>query len=192
MIRLVSDASTPRGASPDLVVESVNETFDWAIPRMRCGTGSAYGAHDAAARRLPQTAWRRWDRRGQGPTDSRERRHRYPTVAAAIFFGNLAASNRQATNKISIGSGGVRIRSRLLHECFHVRNVKKGAEPSNGLRDKLNDLIHKSVESLRRQIRSAWDANEAAEQRESGVTKRRRRSPRRRRNGLPSRARGKT
>ncbi len=52
-----------------------------------------------------------------------------------------------------------------------MRNVKKGAEPSNGLRDKLKDIIYKTVDTLRKQIRSNWDSNEAAEQQESGVHK---------------------
>lgn len=35
-----------------------------------------------------------------------------------------------------------------LDECFHVRNVKKGAEPIEGLRDRLKDLIFKSINTL--------------------------------------------
>ena len=56
-----------------------------------------------------------------------------------------------------------------LDECFHVRNVKKGAEPVNGLRDKLREHVFKTVETLRKQIRATFDATEAADQRESGV-----------------------
>jgi hypothetical protein len=40
-----------------------------------------------------------------------------------------------------------------LDECFHVRNVKKGAEPIEGLRDKLKGLIFKSIITLRDEIR---------------------------------------
>jgi hypothetical protein len=39
-----------------------------------------------------------------------------------------------------------------LDECFHVRNVKKGAEPIEGLQDKLRDLIYKTILSLRKEI----------------------------------------
>lgn len=39
-----------------------------------------------------------------------------------------------------------------LDECFRVRNVKKGAEPINGLRDKLRDLIRNTTDTLRREI----------------------------------------
>ena len=40
-----------------------------------------------------------------------------------------------------------------LDECFHVRNVKKGAEPIEGLRDRLKDVIFKSINTLRDEIR---------------------------------------
>ena len=55
-----------------------------------------------------------------------------------------------------------------LDECFHVRNVKKGAEPLNGLRDKLSNLIFKTVGTLRKQIQSTFIATEATEQQERG------------------------
>src|SRR5207253_2667085 len=52
---------------------------------------------------------------------------------------------------------------------FQVRNVKKGAEPIDGLRDKLRDIIWKTVLTARKQIQSFWDTQEAAQQRERGV-----------------------
>jgi hypothetical protein len=39
-----------------------------------------------------------------------------------------------------------------LDECFHVRNVKKGAEPIDGLRDKLKEKIFHTIQTLRKQI----------------------------------------
>jgi len=39
-----------------------------------------------------------------------------------------------------------------LDECFHVRNVKKGAEPIEGLRDRLKEKIFQTVQTLRKQI----------------------------------------
>lgn len=56
-----------------------------------------------------------------------------------------------------------------LDECFKVRNVKKGAEPFNGLRDKLKELIFKTVENLRQQIRVTWGKTEAHEHQTAGV-----------------------
>ncbi len=57
-----------------------------------------------------------------------------------------------------------------LDECFHVRSVKKGAEPVNGLRDKLREIIYKTVEpTLRKQVRATFDATEAAAWRKSAA-----------------------
>jgi len=49
-----------------------------------------------------------------------------------------------------------------LDECFHVRNVKKGAEPIEGLQDRLRDLIYKSIMQLRKDIQ--LHANEVERQ----------------------------
>lgn len=56
-----------------------------------------------------------------------------------------------------------------LDECFHVRNVKKGAEPIEGLRDKLRDLIFKSVQTLRGDIRQHFDEVEKQKLQEEGL-----------------------
>ncbi|MBF6571768.1 MAG: hypothetical protein IVW54_23270 [Candidatus Binataceae bacterium] len=56
-----------------------------------------------------------------------------------------------------------------LDECFKVRNVKKGAEPVEGLRDKLRGVIWNTIHTARKQVRTHWDAQEAEKQRESGV-----------------------
>ena len=50
-----------------------------------------------------------------------------------------------------------------------MRNVKKGAEPINGLKDKLKSYIWNMVVTARKQIQSHWDAKEAEQQRESGA-----------------------
>jgi len=48
---------------------------------------------------------------------------------------------------------GIEIRFRPdLDECFQVRNVKKGAEPVNGLRDRLREEIYKTVITARNRI----------------------------------------
>ena len=44
-----------------------------------------------------------------------------------------------------------------LDECFHVRNVKKGAEPIEGLRDMLRTYIFKTIGTLRDDIRKHFD-----------------------------------
>ena len=55
-----------------------------------------------------------------------------------------------------------------LDECFHVRNVKKGAEPIEGLRDRLSQSVYKTVESLRVKIQRHWDEAKAQTMKEEG------------------------
>lgn len=64
---------------------------------------------------------------------------------------------------------GIEIRFRPeLDECFQVRNVKKGAEPVNGLRDRLRAEIHNTVKSARKQIESAYAKLRAKKAQDSG------------------------
>jgi len=56
-----------------------------------------------------------------------------------------------------------------LDECFHVRNVKKGAEPIEGLRDKLREVIHKSIVTLRQDIRQHFDEVETQRLQDEGL-----------------------
>ena len=65
---------------------------------------------------------------------------------------------------------GIEIRFRPeLDECFQVRNVKKGAEPVEGLRDKLQSIISKTVETGRQHISSTYAAVKAKQQSASGI-----------------------
>lgn len=56
-----------------------------------------------------------------------------------------------------------------LDECFHVRNVKKGAEPIEGLRDKLRETIFKSIITLRKEVSVYFNEVEKETLREQGV-----------------------
>src|SRR5262249_48508424 len=56
-----------------------------------------------------------------------------------------------------------------LDECFQVRNVKKGAEPVDGLKDKLKSLIWNTVVTLRKEVQSFWDAQDAQKVRDGGA-----------------------
>ena len=56
-----------------------------------------------------------------------------------------------------------------LDECFRVRNVKKGAEPIDGLRDKLKDYIHRSISTLRREISEHFNNVEKQKLQEEGL-----------------------
>lgn len=48
----------------------------------------------------------------------------------------------------------------VLDECFRVRNIKKGAEPVDRLRDKLRDLLVPTVKTLRKRIQAERIAEE--------------------------------
>jgi hypothetical protein len=54
-------------------------------------------------------------------------------------------------------------------DCAQLRNVKKGAEPIDGLRDKLRELIFKSINTLRDEIRRHFDEVEKQTLQEQGL-----------------------
>jgi len=56
-----------------------------------------------------------------------------------------------------------------LDECFQVRNVKKGAEPIDGLRDKLKEVIFRSIDTLRTEIRQYFDQVQKQALQEEGL-----------------------
>lgn len=55
-----------------------------------------------------------------------------------------------------------------LDEYFQVRNVKRGAEPVNKLREELRNNLKKPIERARKDIREHWQDVEARERLESG------------------------
>jgi hypothetical protein len=56
-----------------------------------------------------------------------------------------------------------------LDEYFHVRYIKRGAEPVPSLRDKIRIEIAKSIEALRDDITQKWSKTQAQKAQESGV-----------------------
>lgn len=56
-----------------------------------------------------------------------------------------------------------------LDSYFHVRYIKRGAEPIPSLRDKIREKIAPVVNSLRKEIQRDWDKNKADEISENGV-----------------------
>ena len=56
-----------------------------------------------------------------------------------------------------------------LDDYFHVRFIKRGAEPVKSLRDKIRDEITKAVKTLRTQIKGGWEKTEEAEEKEKGA-----------------------
>ena len=88
-----------------------------------------------------------------------------------IFFGRLREVQPQAREIDRFI--GVEIRFRPdLDECFQVRNVKKGAEPVNGLRDKLKSEIYSTVATARKHIKARYDHLKASETQDNGIHRR--------------------
>lgn len=56
-----------------------------------------------------------------------------------------------------------------LDEYFHVRYIKRGAEPVPSLRDQIRAVIGPAVVALRAQVKSDFDKEEAAKEKERGV-----------------------
>jgi hypothetical protein len=161
------------GDNPDPVATlAVDESFEWPVPRDVSRTAKV----SVKMTVLPE-AFRR--RRGDGGSKAAAERHIPDNHGISIlradreiFCGTLKGVQPSTEKQDLDRFWGCEISfSPELDECFQVRNVKKGAEPTNGLRDKLRDIIYKTVLTLRNQIKSHWDKNEAAEQQESGVHK---------------------
>ncbi len=159
------------GAQPDPVATVlVDESFEWEVP----GHADRTSKVEVSMTLLPEKF--RPHRRSGGEQLAKERRideNEGISILRAgreIFYGILSGV-QPSTEKVAIDRWvGIEIRfSPELDECFQVRNVKKGAEPINGLRDKLRDIIYKTVMTARNQIKSFWDTQEAAQQRERGV-----------------------
>lgn len=43
-----------------------------------------------------------------------------------------------------------------LDECWEIRNIKRGARPTKGLRDKLNEILVPKIHKLRKEIQNYW------------------------------------
>ncbi|EJV56048.1 hypothetical protein IEO_05549 [Bacillus wiedmannii] len=55
-----------------------------------------------------------------------------------------------------------------LDEYFHVRYIKRGAEPVPSLRDKIRQVISPAIESLRKEITNNWNSVRAEKAKETG------------------------
>lgn len=159
------------GTEPDPVATVlVEERFDWEIP----GDPVRRGQVQVTMTLLPEK-FRMY--RGAGgdkfATDRRIDENEGISILRAgreIFFGYLPGV-QPSVHKVDIDRWiGIEIRfTPELDECFQVRNVKKGAEPINGLKDKLKSIIWNTVQTARKQVQSFWNMQEAAKQREAGA-----------------------
>jgi hypothetical protein len=161
--------------NPDPVATKlIDEDFDWPVP----GDPARTAKVRVTMTLLPEKFRSRkspTDRPG-GSDEAKQRRiHENEGISIMragreVFFGYLPGI-QPAVEKIKIDRWwGAEISfSPELDECFQVRNVKKGAEPIEGLRDKLESIIFKTVVTARKQLLSFWGAQEADHQRERGA-----------------------
>jgi hypothetical protein len=163
------------GPQPDAVATKlVDQTFDWPVPADPTRSAQVRVVMTLLPEKF-RTRRGPLDRPG-GSEEARLRRiHENEGISIMradreVFFGYLAGV-QPSVEKIKIDRWwGAEISfSPELDECFQVRNVKKGAEPIEGLRDKLEGILFKTVVTARKQIMSFWDSGDAELQRERGA-----------------------
>lgn len=160
-------------SNPDPVATvSLAENFEWPVPNKAGQTSTV----EVTITLLPERFWARdkYSDRPGGTPFAKERHiddNEGVTILRAgreIFHSYLR--DVQPPIKEVDRFIGVEIRFRPdLDECFRVRNVKKGAEPVNGLREKLEHIIHNTVLTVRKQIKSRYIALRAKEQHDFGI-----------------------
>ena len=168
---LMTSTRFHQGDSPDPVSEiKINERFLFPVPSDSTRTSAV----EVTMTLLPREF--RMDRGAGGNEFARERRipeNEGVSILRAereIFSGWLKNVQPSQDGRPIDRFIGIEIRFEPdLDECFHVRNVKKGAEPIEGLRDKLRDLIFKSVQTLRNDIRNHYDEVEKQKLQEEGL-----------------------
>lgn len=140
----------------------IDDHFDWEIPS-RPGTTAKIGYKVT----LLPAAWRTHVGAGGGKL-AKERRidtNEGLSIMRAnreIFYGKLTGRFFPGWEEKDIDRWwGMEISFEpVLDECFRVRNIKKGAEPVDRLRDKLRDLLVPTVKTLRKRITNERIAQE--------------------------------
>jgi hypothetical protein len=167
---LMTSTRFHQGESSDPVAEiKVNESFTFAVP----SDPDRKSKVAVTITLLPEAF--RMDRGAGGNDLAKERRipeNEGVSILRAdreIFSGWLKGVQPSSDGRPIDRFIGVEIRFEPdLDECFHVRNVKKGAEPIEGLRDKLREVIFKSITTLREDVRRHFDKVEAQVAQEKG------------------------
>lgn len=168
---LMTSTRFHRDGTQDPVAEiKVSESIDFAIP----GDPSRKSIVHVTLTLLPKEFRR--DRGAGGNDLAKERRiteNEGVSILRAdreIFNGFLSGVQPSLDGRPIDRFIGKEIRFEPeLDECFHVRNVKKGAEPIEGLRDKLREGIFNSIKTLREEVRRHFDDVEKQVQLEQGV-----------------------
>lgn len=159
----------PRFATDEKAEVLVDDQFDWDIP----SDPSRHSTVKIKMTLLP-SSWRL--KRGWGNPDrtqTRERRiHENEGISILrakreIFYGILPRFYPSAVEEIDRWFGIEIAFDPELDECFRVKNVKKGAEPVEGLRDALKKRFDAAVRTARHRIKDTYieqDNKEKAEQ----------------------------
>ncbi|MFL6310468.1 MAG: ATP-binding protein [Terriglobales bacterium] len=159
----------PRLATDEKAEVLLDESFDWDIP----SDPSRHSTVKIKMTLLP-AAWRL--KRGWGHPDrtqTRERRiHDNEGISILrarreIFYDILPRFYPSAVEEADRWFGIELSFDPELDECFRVKNVKKGAEPVEGLRDTLKKRLDAAIRTARRRIKETYveqDNKEKAEQ----------------------------
>ena len=160
----------PRFATDEKAEVLLDESFDWDIP----SDPSRHSTVKIKMTLLPQS-WRL--KRGWGSPDRTQTRERriqenegisILRAKREIFYGILPRFYPSAIEEIDRWFGIEISFDPELDECFRVKNVKKGAEPVEGLRDALKKRFDAAVRTARRRIKDTYieqDNKEKAEER---------------------------
>jgi len=161
--------TVPRLATDEKAEVLLDESFDWDVP----SDPSRHSTVRMKMTLLP-ASWRL--KRGWGNPDrtqTRERRiHDNEGISILrarreIFYGVLPRFYPTAVEEIDRWFGIEISFDPELDECFRVKNVKKGAEPVEGLRDALKKRFDAAIRTARRRIKDTYteqDNKEKAEQ----------------------------
>ncbi len=161
----------PRFATDEKPEVLLDESFDWDIPF----DPSRSSVVKIKMTLLPE-AWRL--KRGWGNPDrafTREHRiHENQGVSILrakreIFHGILPRFYPSATEEIDRWFGIEISFEPELDECFRVKNVKKGAEPVEGLRDALKTRLDKAIRAARKRIQDTYIAQDSKEKAEERI-----------------------
>jgi len=161
----------PRFAADPKAEMVLDESLDWAVPSDPSRTSFVR----IRVTLLPEE-WRL--KRGWGDprhTPTRERRihenEGFSILRAKreIFFGILPKFYPSAVEEIDRWVGIEVAFEPELDECFRVRNVKRGAEPVEGLRDALRNKLKDVIKTARRRVQQTYTEQEIKEKAEQRI-----------------------
>lgn len=157
----------PRFATDEKAEVLLDETFDWRLPNDKISPVKIKMT-------LLPASWRLNPGRG-GSTFARERRiHENEGISILrakreIFYGILPRFYPTAKEEIDRWFGIEISFEPELDEFFRVKNVKKGAEPVEGLRDALKRKVQAAVKAARKRVQTTYQETENKERADQKV-----------------------